>query len=158
MARPAPNKSENSAKAFSSIAAARKPRTARSRGRRRLPASGRNCWKNETRNSNTVLITITPSSARARSTSSASIRCDAGKELREKQTPEFEHGIDPDPPGRRRGAQHVGPPDPVGRGGGGFFPSPRGGGVGSHRKMRSGGGDFPRVLSVRQAPHRTLRA
>ena len=75
MARPAPNSSENSANAFKSTASIRMVSTALSIDEKDKGGLGkRNCSKIETRNMVTTLIATTPSKARPRSTSMASIR------------------------------------------------------------------------------------
>src|SRR5689334_1902388 len=75
MARPTPNRNENSASALSSTAAVRNDFNTRSMAAS-APPGGRNCSKIETRNSNTVLMTRTPSSASPRRMSMPSIRSD----------------------------------------------------------------------------------
>ncbi len=75
IARPAPNSSENSAKAFNSTASVRMVSRALSIEEKDKGGFGkRNCSKIETRNSMTTLMARTPSRAMPRSTSMASIR------------------------------------------------------------------------------------
>src|SRR6266496_3450295 len=73
MARPRPNNSEKSANAFKDTNSSRKTSTARSSGDVVL-LEGKNCSKIETRNSNTMLMAMTPKSARPRRISNAASR------------------------------------------------------------------------------------
>jgi hypothetical protein len=75
MARPAPNSSENSANAFKSTASIRMVSTALSIDEKDKGGLGnKNRSKIETRNMVTTFIATTPSKARPRNTSMASIR------------------------------------------------------------------------------------